>query len=378
MERAQALLASGRADEAIVLLEAQVKQEPGNFELWQSLGRAYGLTDRHAQAERAFGEAARLQPQLHETHYNLALSLAYQGRLRDSLPHFLAARAIEPRHPGFQETLLPILITLLQEEGQAQRPGDAGLRPLGARPRVSVIIPTHNRQQMLRDALQSLRAQSYADWEAIVVNDGGADASGLAQQKVQVINFPTSQGPAAARNAAIRAAQGEILAFLDDDDLYRPQHLERLVTALQASNAAFVYSAADLVEESAIGGARKESSRRRLFPGLRYSPLLLLVRNYIPINTWGLRRECASAAGLFDQSLQYLEDWDLLLRLSTRFDFHPVDEVTAEYRVRAANDSVTKRHPHLEAVQALYRRHDARGNALVTLARELHLESLAS
>jgi hypothetical protein len=374
----QALLASGRADEAIALLEAQVKQEPGNFELWQSLGRAYGLKDRHAQAERAFGEAARLEPHLHETHYNLALSLAYQGRLRDSLPHFLAARAIEPRHPGFQESLLPILITLLQEEGQAQRPGDAGLARLSARPLVSVIIPTRNRQPMLRDALLSLRAQTYGDWEAIVVNDGGADVSGLAQQKVQVINLPTSRGPAAARNAAIRAAQGEILAFLDDDDLYLPQHLERLVAALRASKAGLAYSAADLVEESAVGGARTESSRRRLFPGLRYSPLLLLVRNYIPINTWGLRRECASAAGRFDESLHYLEDWDLLLRLSRRFDFHPIDEVTAEYRVRPANDSVTKRHRHRPAVQALYQRHDPCGNARVTLARELHLQSLAS
>ena len=103
LEHAQALLASGRADEAIALLEAQVQQEPRSFELWQCLGRAYGLTDRHLQAERAFGQAAALQPQAHEAHYNLALSLAYQGRLRDSLEHFLAARAIYPLNPGFQQ-----------------------------------------------------------------------------------------------------------------------------------------------------------------------------------------------------------------------------------------------------------------------------------
>lgn len=384
LEDAEALLAGGRVEETIALLEAQVKQEPGRFELWLCLGRAYGASHRHTQAERAFGEAARLQPQAHEAHYNLALSLAYQSRLRDSLPHFLAARAIDRRHAGFQQTLYPILITLLQEEGQAQRPGDAGLRRLGDRPRVSVIMPTHNRPQMLRDAWLSVCRQTYPDWEAIVVNDGGSDVSAVLEgqpggaQNLRLISMPTAQGPAAARNAAIRAAQGEILAFLDDDDLYHPQHLERLVAALQASNAGLVYSAADLVEESYVAGARMEASRRRLFPGLRYSPLLLLVRNYIPINTWGLRRECISAVGAFDDALPCLEDWDFLLRLSARFDFHPLDEVTADYRVRHANDSVTKRHPHLDAVKVLYRRHDTRGQRLVSLARELHLESLAS
>jgi len=357
-----------------------VAHEPGTYELWQLLGRAYGVTDRHVQAERAFGQAARLEPQLHEAHYNLALSLAYQGRLRDSLPHFRAARAIAPRHPGYQETLFPILITLLQDEGQAQRPA-VPLRPLSDRPLVSVVIPTQNRPQLLRDALRSLCSQSYRDWEAIVVNDGGADVStvvgGLAQQPMQVIQLPTPQGPAAARNAAIRAARGDVLSFLDDDDLYHPHHLERLVAALRSSNAGLAYSAADLVEETAVGSVRTESSRRRLFPGLRYSPLLLLVRNFIPINTWALRRECLSAAGAFEEGLHYLEDWDLLLRLSTRFDFHPIDEVTADYRVRPGNDSLTKRHSHLQAVRELYRRHEVRGQDLVSLARELYLESLA-
>ena len=196
-------------------------------------------------------------------------------------------------------------------------------------------------------------------------------------QNLEVINLPSAQSPAAARNAAIRAAQGGILAFLDDDDVYRPHHRNVWWPRCRV-NAGLVYSAADLVEEVYVAGARTEASRRRLFPGLRYSPLLLLVRNFIPINTWGLRRECVALTGLFDEALRYLEDWDLLLRLSTKFDFHPVDEVTAEYRVRPqANDSLTKRHPHLQAVQALYARHDAHGGKLVSLARELHLESLA-
>src|SRR4051812_9468088 len=269
LEHAKALLEGGRADEAIVLLEAQVQQQPRSFELWQCLGHAYGLTDRHVQAERAFSHAAALHPQAHEGHYNLALSLAYQGRLRDALEHFRAARAINPLHPGFQQTLFPILITLLQEEGQSQRPGDAGLRRLAKRPRVTVIIPTQNRPQMLRDALLSVCRQTYQDWEAIVVNDGGPEVNAVlgalpSMQNLQVINLPTVQGPAAARNAAIQAAHGEILAFLDDDDVYRPHHLERLVAALQASNAGLVYSAADLVEEVYVAGARTEISRRRL------------------------------------------------------------------------------------------------------------------
>lgn len=385
VDHVQALFANGRADDAVAVLESETSLHPDSFEIWHCLGRAYGLNGRHVEAEGAFRNAVRLRPDLHEAHYNLALSLAYQNKLRDSIEHFLSARRINPHNPDFHKTLFPILVTILQDGGGSESPLQRNFPPLIERPLVSVIMPTQNRPRLLQDALNSVCRQRYQDWEVIVVNDGGGDVSlvvksmpGDMRAKFVQIDLPTIRGPAAARNVAIKAAKGDVLAFLDDDDLYSPGHLQTLVSGLRASNAGIAYSAAELVEETILEGTRVEERREHLFPGLRYSRPLLLVRNFIPINTWGVRRECFDAVGSFDEALHYLEDWDLLLRLSPRVDFHQIKDVTVEYRVtKLANDSVTKRHPHLQAVKSLYRRHEAHGLELVRLARELYLETLA-
>jgi glycosyltransferase involved in cell wall biosynthesis len=269
-------------------------------------------------------------------------------------------------------------VTLLQEEPQ---PAPAApLPPLPENPLISVIVPTRDRAELLRDALESLRRQSYQNWEAVVVNDAGADVRpvlGALSAKGRCIELPARCGPAGARNAGLEEARGAILAFLDDDDLYAPDHLAGLVAALRASNAPLAYSAVELVEERVAGNARVPLRRQTFLPGLRYSRHLLLVRNYIPINAWGVRRESLAAAGRFDEALPYLEDWDLLLRLSSLGPFQATGRMSAEYRVTVdAGDSVTKRHAHRPAVEALHRRHDDGGHALVRLARELYLESL--
>jgi O-antigen biosynthesis protein len=310
-------------------------------------------------------------------HYNVALSIAYQDRLRDSVEHFVRARALGPRHQGFQETLFPILVALLQEE---PAPPASAPAPLPDNPRVSVIVPTCDRPAMLRDALASLQRQTYANWEALVVNDAGADVAAVvdaAAGEVSRIDLPQRRGPAAARNAGVRAARGSVIAFLDDDDVYATGHLSDLVDALRASRAALAYSDVELVQERVTDGRRVTLARAPFLPGLRYSRPLLLVRNYIPINAWAVRRDCLEEAGLFDEGLSYLEDWDLLLRLSRGRTACCTGRTSAEYRVtERANDSVTKRHAHRQAVEALYRRHDAGGHELVQLARELYLESL--
>jgi len=385
VDHVQTLLANGRADDAIAVLESETSLHPDSFEIWHCLGRGYGLIGRHGEAERAFLNAVRLRPDLHDAHYNLALSLAYQDKLRDSIDHFLNARRINPLNPDLQKTLVPILVTLLQRGGESEPARGARIPPLDERPLVSVVIPTQNRPRMLRDALDSVCRQTYQSWEVIVVNDGGGDVSPVlnsmprdVEAKIHRIHLPRIRGPAAARNVAIKVAKGAILAFLDDDDLYSPGHLERLVSGLRASNAGIAYTAAALVEETILDGTRVEVRRKPFLPGLRYSRALLHVRNFIPINTWGVRRECFDEVGVFDESIHYLEDWDFLLRLSARVGFHQMKDVSAEYRVTGlASDSVTKRHSHLQAVKSLYRRHEPHGLEWVGLARELYLETLA-
>jgi len=237
---------------------------------------------------------------------------------------------------------------------------------------------------MLRDALESVARQGYRHWEAVVVNDGGQDVADAvrslppdAAQRVTLLASESSQGAAGARNMALRAARGSIIAFLDDDDLYLPGHLDALVFAMRASGAPFAYTQSAAVEEKIVDGRRVEG-RRGEPRKYRYSRAVLQVRNVIPTACWGIRRECFDLYGGFDESLPCAEDWDLLLRYSEKVPFRRVPEVTAEIRVRIdVADSVTQRTPLRPMCDLFYRRHPSRGHELIELGREIYLASVA-
>lgn len=384
LDRAHELIRLGRVAEAVSTLEPLVARCPDDLEAWYTLGQAQGMLDQHAQAEHAFRNAARLRPDMREAHFNVALSLAYRDKLRESLPSFLAARKLAPEIPGLEQTLLEVLLRILQDEHHADAGGATKLPALPAAPLVSVVVPTRNRALMLRDALESVCRQTYANWEAIVVNDGGEDVSAVLQAlpaeaaaKITCFRSPQSRGQASARNTGVGAARGDIVAFLDDDDLYKPAHLETLVAGLRASGAAVGYTRAEAVWEQLVEDRRVELRRGPALPWYRYSRALLLVRNCMPIDNWAVRRECFERYGSFDESLPCAEDWDLLLRFSAQVDFQQIMEMTTEVRVREdAADSVSKRNPLRPVCALLYGRYAAGGDELVGLARELYLKSL--
>jgi hypothetical protein len=384
LDNAHALIRQGRVDEAVAVLEPLLARCPDDLEAWYTLGQAQGMLDRHAEAEHAFRNAARLRPEMREAHFNVALSLAYQEKLRDSLPSFLAARRLDPEIPGLDRTLLEVLLRILQDEHHADAGFGMRLPALAETPLVSVVVPTRNRLPMLRDALESVCGQGYENWEAIVVNDGGENISAVlnalpeyARAKVACFQSPQSRGQASARNTGIGAARGDIIAFLDDDDLYKPGHLEALVAGLRLSGAAVGYTRAEAVWEQIVDGKRVDLNRGPASPWYRYSRALLLVRNCMTIDNWGVRRECFDAYGTFDESLPCAEDWDLLLRFSAHVDFQQIAEMTTEVRVREeAVDSVSKRNPLRPVCELLYRRYAAGGHELVELAREFYLKSL--
>jgi glycosyltransferase involved in cell wall biosynthesis len=107
-------------------------------------------------------------------------------------------------------------------------------------PVVSVVLPTHNRREMLREALESVARQTLADWEVIVVDDASDPPASLSNgvaieaRRIRLIRHERARGGPAAKNTGIKAAQGEFVAFLDDDDLYQPTYLEAAVSALNA------------------------------------------------------------------------------------------------------------------------------------------------
>jgi len=101
-------------------------------------------------------------------------------------------------------------------------------------PRVSIVLPTHNRPGLLREALDSVCNQTFSNWEALIVDDASSPvvALDLADARIRVLRHDTAQGGAAAKNTGIQNARGEILAFLDDDDCYEPRYLERALNVL--------------------------------------------------------------------------------------------------------------------------------------------------
>ncbi|MHB8745780.1 MAG: glycosyltransferase [Gammaproteobacteria bacterium] len=252
-------------------------------------------------------------------------------------------------------------------------------QPLSEQPLVSVIIATHNRAALLNDALASLVAQDYANWEAVVVNDGGADVEAMAKAadpdgKVRYFTHDASRGPGAARNTGLSQARGEIMVYLDDDDLFLRSHLSTVVAALRDTTPGFVYTDARYATEELKDGARnvirREEGRHQ---HQDYSRKRLLAANYIPINTWAHHRACLDKSGLFDESLPSLEDWDFLLKMARHFEFRHIAEVTVEVRERpSVADSVSTRgrKDFLQVYRDIYTRTDDLADAGIRNQRE--------
>jgi LmbE family N-acetylglucosaminyl deacetylase len=200
-------------------------------------------------------------------------------------------------------------------------------------PRISVVVRTRDRPELLAEALASLAAGAYRRAEVVLVNDGGKPPSlpdGYPLPMVRV-DLAQSQGRAAAAQAGVAAATGDYVAFLDDDDLAAPEHLVTLAGLVSAAGVRVAYTdaAVAIYEHELTGWVCRE---RRLPYSRDFDPDVLRLDNYIPFNTLLVERRLFAEAGAFDSTLPFFEDWDFLIRLSAITPFHHRAEVTCEYR----------------------------------------------
>jgi len=222
---------------------------------------------------------------------------------------------------------------------------------------VSVVIRTKDRPALLREAIASVRATEYP-CELVVVNDGGAPAE---IPGVTLVQHETSLGRSAAANAGVNAAKNAYVAFLDDDDLFYPEHLATLANASRSAHVAWYSDAVSAFLRPAESGAYETYSRMRLF-AQDYDRELLLVDNYIPLPTLLVARETFLALGGFDPEFDLFEDWDFLIRLSQRGTFLRVPRVTCEVRHFEGGSSVVLAAPEgspkfREAKLQVWRKH---------------------
>ncbi len=225
----------------------------------------------------------------------------------------------------------------------------------------SVIIPTFNRLPLLQEAVESVLRQSHGDFELIVVDDGSSDGtrefiSGL-EAPVRYV-YQENRGPSAARNAGLRAARGEFIAFLDSDDLWLPHKLRIQIDFMNAQPDAVVcYTDEVWIRRGVRVNPRKKHRKYSGWIFRHCVPLCIVSPSSVL-----MRRRFFDVVGLFDETLPACEDYDLWLRGALRFPFHFIPEKL-----------IVKRGGHEDQLSAAWGLDRFRVQALCKLLREQSL-----
>lgn len=218
-------------------------------------------------------------------------------------------------------------------------------------PVISVITPFLNVERYLSAAIESVRAQTLADWEMILVDDGSSDqsveiaaAAAAEDTRIRLIRS-NGRGAAAARNTGLSVGCGRFIAFLDGDDVFEPEKFEKDINAFQANpQAMLTYGPTlwwfpDEPRHNWVEPMSGDSGRLHMPAGL-LDKVILRQQSHVPcICAIMVRREALQSVGGFDESFRLYEDQTLLVKLLLRYPAFVMDTPTSRYRQHADSTS---------------------------------------
>ncbi len=209
-------------------------------------------------------------------------------------------------------------------------------------PKVSVVISTYNRSNRLKRAVASVLAQSFQDFEIIIVDDASTDATqevvnGIHDKRLLYIKHTTNKGGSAARNTGIKIAQGPYIGFLDDDDQWLPQKLEKQFLKMNdaALHVGLIYGGSEIYDENkkCVTRVYPPQYRGNVYQHLLLKTILSSVSSAL------VKKECFEKVGVFDEKLTSCQDWDMWLRIAQDFEFDYVPEVLTRINIHTEHIS---------------------------------------
>lgn len=220
---------------------------------------------------------------------------------------------------------------------------------------VSVIIPTYNRETLLKRAIESVIVQTYQNWELIVVDDGSTDGTkdvvhSFTQKDKRIRYFyqENSGAPARPTNAGLKETKGDFIAILQHDDEWLPQKLEKQINHFhQSKNLKTGFIGCHALVSNADGTEHTEE----LAPGENLTKSLLNT-NVIPYpSAVMLKKQVIDDVGMLDERFKINDDWDFWLRASLKFDFEYIPEALFRYHIHGGN--ITRRADHAKKAREL-------------------------
>lgn len=241
-------------------------------------------------------------------------------------------------------------------------------------PYVSIIIATFNREKLLREAIHSVFAQTYQNFELIIIDDGSTDNTSsmikeFTDSRLHYQHLP-NQGRSKARNVGLSLAKGKYITFLDSDDLYHPEKLALQTAYLDAHpETGMIYTSAYCIDET---GNLLKHQYEAIYSGNIYKSIAFFVPVTITLPTVMVRREVIDKAGNFDENMHRFEDTDLWRRISKVTRIDAINEYTCKLRTHSDNHLLAQNPKQLVKAIHYYAKKIIHEDKKLLTAFELH------